>query len=234
MNLLKIENETICPIVLYGVNRSGKVTQYHKKVMVDYFSLPINYIECPFPQVSHGWCMNQIINRTIDTLPFDYYWFLDNDAIILKKECIDLFYSLVKNKQGIASHIQNSNHKKIKGQNHTIHPYCSQAFLWFSKQIYNELDRPCMDHWSDGSDDSGGDTAERLTIECKKRGKIVSILYPSHVIYPHSPIDAGLLFGRGNTFGNNLLYHQMRSDMPESENEFIQKCEEVLDGKYQN
>ena len=67
MNLKFIEKnkEKILPIVLFGSNRDPEIVEHHKKVMVDYFKLEMNYIECPFPNVSHGFCMNKIINETL-------------------------------------------------------------------------------------------------------------------------------------------------------------------------
>jgi len=51
LRLFEINNETILPIVLFGKNRDQEITLHHKKVMVDYFNIPFNYIECPFPGV---------------------------------------------------------------------------------------------------------------------------------------------------------------------------------------
>ncbi len=236
MNLLEINNEKILPIILYGDNRAGKdnaILDYHKKVMYEYFNLSLNYVICPFPVVSHGWCMDKIIEQTIDTLKPDHYWFCDIDCIILKKETIPLFYSLVSHRMGIAGHCQQSGHKKNKITNSVIHCFPSQAFLWFSTDWYKKTGSPSMDHYSEETDDFGGDTAELFAYKTKEAGGIVSIIYPSHVIDPFSPVDSGLFFGRGNTFGDNLLYHQMRGDLEISEGEFISKCEQVLNGEFE-
>ncbi|MFM9826070.1 hypothetical protein [Flavobacterium sp.] len=237
LQLLNIDGKTILPIVLYGDNRAGrenKVLQYNHKVMAEKFGLPMNYLKMPFPGVSHGQCMNWIINQTIDSIKPDFYWFNDIDCIILKKQTVDIFFNLVKDKMGIAGHCQQSNHKKNKITNSTIHCFPSQAFLWFSSEWYNKIGRPNMDHYSDESDDFGGDTAELLAYKTKESGGIVSVIYPSHVIDPFSPVDSGLFFGRGNTFGNNLLYHQMRGDLEISEDEFINICKKVLAGEFES
>ncbi len=231
MNLININNETILPIVLYGANRNTSVLTYQKRVMVEKFNLPINYIECPFPMVSHGQMMNSVIRETIDSIKPDYYWFIDMDCIILKKECVNIMYDIVKNKRTIFGVGQQSNHKKNKITNSFIHPYVSQAFTCFSSKIYNDSNRPCLDHWSEDLEEFGGDTAERLTYEVEKHGGIVSLIWPSNVFLKNSPINH-LMFGMGNTY-SDLVYHAMQQDNPKSQELFIEKCQEVLDGKYE-
>jgi hypothetical protein len=63
--LHSINNETILPIVLFGNNRDSEITNYHRQVMVEYFNIPFNYVSCPFPYVSHGLCMDEVINKII-------------------------------------------------------------------------------------------------------------------------------------------------------------------------
>ena len=226
LNLFQKNNETILPIVLFGGNRDEQIVQYHKKVMVDYFKIPFNYIECPFPSVSHGFCMNQIINRTIDSIKPDYYWFCDNDSIILKEEALDIMYDFVKNKYTIAGQIWQSNHKK--GPNGMIpHPYISQAFIWFSTSLFNKLGRPDCDHWVERSD-----TAEEITYKAKENGYIVAGLYPSHSVDPNTDLDNGCRYGLGNTYGSDLMYHASQQNNPKSKDLFIEKCQEVLNGKF--
>jgi len=197
--------------------------------MVDYFKFNINYIQCPFPAMSHGWCMNQILRETIDSLKPDYYFFLDSDAIFLKKEAMDIMYDFVKNKRTLFGITQQSNHKKNNITNSKIHAYVSQACVCFPSKIYNELNRPCMDHWSDGSDEFGGDTAERLTYEAKKKGYLISMIYPSNVYLKNSNLDSGLMFGMGNTY-SDLVYHVMQQDNPISKDLFIEECKKVING----
>lgn len=219
--------EKIAIIVLYGANRSNEVLNWQRKVMVGHFGLTVNYIECPFPGVSHGFCMNYIIKDTID-LPDapDYYLFIDNDAIFLKDGCLDLLYDFVKNKMTVAGHSWQSNHKK--GPNGLIpHAYASQATLIFSKQLYNALGRPDMDHWIERSD-----TAEELTYRAKEMGYIVVLIYPSHSVDANTDLDNGCRFGLGNTYGPNLMYHVSQQGDPRSAGLFIQKAKDVLDGKF--
>lgn len=236
INFLTINNEKICPVTLYGANRSAKVTEYHKKVMVEKFEIPVNYVECPFPGVSHGQMMNYLTNKIIDEIgDVDYFAFIDNDCIILKNQVIDIMYGLINHKLGIASHAQISWHKKNKITNSYLHPYASQAFLWFPVELFNKLGRPNLDHYSDNfdSEEYGGDTSELLSYATKNSGYIVSLLYPKSSISPENLLDSGSKFGRGNIFGPDLIYHQMRSDCPESELEFIKMCQEVLNGKFE-
>lgn len=226
LKLLTINNETILPIVLYGENRNIEVTEYHKKVMEGYFNLPINYVAAPFPYMSHGACMDKVIRETIDTIKPDYYWFCDHDSIILKKECVDIMYDLVKNKMTIAGQMWQSNHKK--GPNGMIpHPYVSQAFIWFSTNLYNELGRPTCDDKVDRSD-----TAEEITYAAKLKGKAIAGFYPTHSVEYICDLDNGCRYGLGNTYGSNLMYHVSFQTDSRSTPLFIEKCNEVLNGKF--
>lgn len=233
MKLITINGETILPIVLYGSQNEPEYKEYHSKVMESKFGLEMNYVECPFPNVSHGQMMNEAIRQTIDSsVKPDYYLWIDSDAIFMRRECLDLIYSFVSNKITLFGHAWQSNHKK--GPNGMIpHPYASQATLCFSRELYNKLNRPDCDHWSDGTDEFGGDTAERITYEAEKRGYIISLIYPSHSVKYTTDLGNGCKFGQGNTYGDNLMYHVSRRDLPDSKELFVKKCQEVLDGKYE-
>lgn len=219
--------EKFAIFVFHGENRPSEVLNWQRKVMEDYFGLNINYIGCPFPGVSHGACMNEIIRQTID-LPDapDYYLFVDNDAIFLKHECLDFIYDMVKWKNGIWGCAWESSHKK--GPNGTTsHPYASQATLCFSREIYNKLGRPDCDHFSPRSD-----TAEEITYNAELKGYNVSLMYPSHSVEATNDLGNGCRYGMGNTYGENMFYHVSRQDNPKSAGLFIQKCQDVLDGKF--
>lgn len=222
MNLIHKNNETILAICLFGLNRNLDILEWHKRVMFDKFGLVINYIECPFPAVSHGYCMNKILEQTVDTLKPDYYFFIDFDCIFLKEGVLDLMYDMAKNKLTLVSQATQSNHKK--GPNGTVHhPYASQASILFARELYNKLGKPDCDHWIERSD-----TAEELTYKAKEMGYIIALMYPSHSIEYTCELDNGCKFGMGNTYGPDLMFHAMRQDKPESSEYFIQKCKEIL------
>lgn len=229
LQYVQINGETILPITLYGNNRSQEVTNWHRRVMVDYLNIPINYLECPFPGVSHGDMMNRWINATMDnpsTRPTYYLW-LDNDAIFLKHGVLELVYSMVVNKITVYGQAWQSNHKY--GPNGSIpHAYASQACLMYPTELYEKLGRPDMDHWL-----SRSDTAEELTYHAKLKGYQVALIYPSHSEVADTPLDNGCRYGLGNTYGPNLMYHVSQQSNPCSEPLFIEKCKEVIAGKYE-
>ncbi len=226
LQLLEMGGETILPIVLYGENRDMEVTEYHKKVM-DYHGIACNYIKCNFPMVSHGQMMNMVINSTIDDRKPDYYLFMDNDAIFLKRYALEMIYNIASNKLTVFGHAWQSNHKH--GPNGMIpHPYASQATLCFSRKLYNDIGRPDCDHFKERSD-----TAEEITYRAKELGYIVSLIYPSHVEDANTDLDNGCKYGLGNTYGPNLMYHCSQAPDARHKGLFIEKCQEVLDGKYE-
>ena len=232
MNLqtFSINGETILPITLFGRNRSGKVLEYHKKVMVNYFGLNINYIECPFPGVSHGQMLDIVIQNSIDTIKPTFFWTLDNDALILKKECINIMYDLVKNKMTLAGQMWQSNH--LKGPNGQIpHPYISQAFAWFSRELYDGLNRPSLNHYED-SPGFGGDTMEKLTYKAKQNGYCIAGFYPSYSFEANTDLDNGCKYGLSNIYGPHLSYHCSQANHEKHEDLFVKMDNRVLNGEF--
>ncbi len=222
------QSETVLIVVLHGGNRDSTVLDWHRRVMEGYLGLTINYIAAPFPHVSHGTCINQILAQTLD-LPNapDYYLFIDNDAIFLRHGILDLIHSFVCNRMTVFGHAWQSNHKP--GPTGLIpHAYASQATLCFSRQLYNSIGRPDCDHWIPRSD-----TAEEITYRAKELGYIVALVYPSHVEEPNTPLDNGCTYGMGNTYGPNLMYHCSQVPNAKHVSSFVAKCQEVLAGKFE-
>ncbi len=228
LQLLSINGETILPVVLYGTNRSAEVTSWHRRVMVDHLGIPVNYIECPFPGVSHGAMMNEVIKQTIDNpVRPTYYLFLDNDALFLRHGIIETIYSIVYNKVTLFGHSWNSQHKiKARGGNH---PYASQATMCFSSALYDACGRPDMDHHNPRSD-----TAEEFSFEVEQRGYILSLIYPSRFDVGGSPLSQTAEYGRGNVYGPNLFYHESRADLPGHEEKFVAMAKRVISGEFEH
>lgn len=217
-------------ITLFGLNRSADIMSWHKKVMVDHFKIPVNYIECPFPSVSHGQCMNHVLEATIDVCDsLTHYYWLDNDCVHLSHKTLHFVESKVQDGLTIFGHAWQSNHKT--GPNGQIaHPYASQACLVFPKAIFSALGRPDMDHHNPRSD-----TSEELTYAAKAAGYNVSLLYPSHSVLADTPLDNGMQYGIGNTYGPlscPLWHHTSRTTDPRHEEVFIETCKMVLAGAF--
>lgn len=218
--------ETMMIVTLYGDNRHPEVLDWHRRVMVDHFGLGVNYVRCPFPAVSHGACVNQVIAQTID-LPHapDYYMLLDMDCIALRREALALAYQQVHDRVTVWGHLWMSNHKV--GPNGTKwHPYASQACLMFPRSIFLALGRPDMDHWIPRSD-----TAEELTYLAKAAGYNLSLLYPSYSVLADTPGDNGIMYGMGNTYGpltRPLWHHTSAAPNPRHAEVFVETCKMVL------
>lgn len=231
LRYLTINGETICIITLYGTNRHAEVTEWHRRVMVEHWGLPVNYVQCPFPGVSHGSCMNQVLAQTLGGLtPPDYYLWCDNDNVMLRREAIVLAYQQARDKVTVWGHLWCSNHKK--GPNGTTHhPYASQACLLFSRDLYNRLGRPDMDHWVPRSD-----TAEELTYAAKAGGYNVSLLYPSFSVQADTPGDNGVFYGMGNTYGplyRPLWHHTSYTGNPRHVEVFTETCKMIVAGAFE-
>ena len=231
MQLLTINGETILIITLYGENRHPKIMEWHRKVM-NHLGIPAEYIRCPFPAVSHGFMMDEVLRQTVD-LPDvpNYYLWLDNDCVPLRRESLGLAYKQVRDKMTVWGHAWQSNH--LVGPNGMVpHAYASQACLMFSTELYNRLGRPSMDHTVKYCD-----TAENLTYAAKAEGFNVSLLYPSHSILGDTPLDNGMRYGMGNTYGplSCPLWHHT-SSAPNSRHVevFTETCKMVLDDRFES
>lgn len=219
------DSETVAFITLYGVNRSPEVTKWHRRVMVEHHGLPVNYIECPFHLgASHGQMMNHVLAQTVDTSSAPtYYWWLDNDALLLKKEVVAHAWWIVRGKQTLWGQAWRNSHKpKPRAGDH---PYCSQACLLLSRDLYKALGRPDCDHHGLRSD-----TAEELTYACEAQGYSVCLQWPSYSDTHTTELGQISSYGRGNVYGPNLTYHESRADLPGHVERFIAKCQWVLNG----
>lgn len=218
--------ETVLIVTLHGPNRHSEVLQWHKRVMVEHFGVLVNYIEAPFPAVSHGACINQLLMQTVDlpTAP-DYYMLLDMDCVALRAEALMLAYQQARDKMTVWGHAWQSNHKP--GPNGTdTHAYASQACLMFHRSVYLALGRPDMDHWIPRSD-----TAEEMTYLAKAAGYNVSLLYPSYSVLKDTPLDNGMGQGMGNTYGpltRPLWHHTSHSPNTRHVEVFVKTCKLVL------
>lgn len=217
--------ETILIVTFHGGNRSPEILDWHRRVTA-HLGVAVNYIQCPFPAVSHGACMNQLIAQTIDwPVPPDYYLFLDNDCVPLRREALSLAYQQVHDHLTVWGHAWQSNHKH--GPNGSIpHAYASQACLLFPRDLYLALGRPDMDHWVPRSD-----TAEELTYGAKTAGYNVSLLYPSHSVLKDTPLDNGMGYGLGNTYGplaRPLWHHTSNAANARQVEVFVETCKLVL------
>lgn len=226
MDLLTINGDTVAIITLYGDNRHPEVTEWHKRVMVGHFGLPVNYVKCPFPGVSHGYCMNRVLEQTVDApgAPDHYLW-CDNDNVMLCREALGRAYQQVRDGVTIWGQAWQSNH--LVGPNDMVpHPYASQACLMFSREVYNALGRPDMDHHV-----THCDTAENLTYRAKRGGYNVSLLYPSYSVLADTPLDNGMRYGMGNTYGplsRPLWHHTSSAPNPRHVEVFAETCKMVI------
>lgn len=220
--------ESIACITLFGDNRNSEVLLWHRRVMVDYFDIPVNYIRCPFPSVSHGQMMDEALRLTVDIPDApDYYWWFDNDALILRAATIDAMYETVKNKQTVWGQAWQSSH--LLGPNGSAqHPYASQACLCFSRSLYNALGRPSCNH------NTRADTAEEITYQAELQGFVVALSYPSHSDTQTTALGNGCTYGRGNVYGKPpMSYHESRTDLDGHVERFTAMAKRVLAGEFE-
>jgi hypothetical protein len=227
MNLLVIqkENKNICIMIPYGKNRTLENIEWAQKVYEKY-NVAVNFIEFPFPSISHGQALDFFIGETQNTI--DYYVFLETDSIPLDKDFLNIAVDKIKDGKTLFSVCQTANHKDKS------HIYGGPSFLAFSKELWIKLGRPSLnDHFSDC------DTAQNLTREVEKQGYNLCLIYPMSYGElseesraksgnpKHWELGGRLKYGFGTNFGG-LIYHQMMQSEGESSVKFIEKCKEIL------
>ncbi len=231
---IKKNNETIVQAVFYGNNRNSEITEWHKKVMSKW-GQPINYVYFPFEQgYNHAHAIDWFIELTKNIA--DYWMFFDNDAIPLRKDYIDIYYSKAADKETLVGCAGQSNHL-IKQNGEYNHPYAFTCGMFLSKELHSKLGNPSF------QPNHESDTGEALTWAAERQGYGVSLFWPKstgeltddecrkHIIeLKHKKSAVGQhWFGFATTFGQDLFYHQFCAPVERSKGLFISKCKEVLE-----
>lgn len=203
-------------ISLFGSNRPTTIVDWQRKVF-DHFDATINQIDCPFPAQSHGYFLDRVVERTIDR--WNYLMLFDMDAIPLRPDFVGHVWDKIRDDRTLFGGAQQSNHILVNGTAQNV--YVSPCFLAISRDLYLKLGRPTFDHTP------RGDCAEELTWRVKEQGFNLGLVYPSKIADPCYPLDNGLHFGQGTTYGD-LAYHNFCQDRANSEQMFIDKCKETL------
>ncbi len=210
-------------------NRSQEVTDWHKKTH-EYLDIPINYIEIDYRTINHGgameWCIKALSNK------IDYFMFLDNDALILKKEVLNVIFDKLRDGRTVFGGCQNSNHININ----PTHPFIQPSTFCISTKLYNALGQP---HLADCIKRS--DTCEEVTWLCQEKGFNVCMVWPTsyseltdeEVKSSGNPkkwkLTEELSYGLGTNYGD-LFFHAGMQSLPRSKEIFINKCNSILEG----
>lgn len=206
----------VAVISLYGSNRPTTIVDWQRKVF-DRFDITLNQIAAPFPAQSHGYFLDRVAEQTISQ--WDYLITFDMDAIPLRPDFVSQIMDKICDGRTLFGGAQQSNHIVVNGTAQNV--YVSPCFLAISRNLYEKLGRPTFDHTS------RGDCAEELTWRVKEQGFNLGLVYPSSIIDPCYPLDNGLHFGQGTTYGD-LAYHNFCQDRANSEQMFVEKCKETL------
>lgn len=218
------QEENFAIFIPYGNNRDPRYKQYCEFVW-KFFDIRVNFVECPFPVVSHGWCLNQVIKKVIESaeINVDHVIFAENDSVPLQENILETVLDFVKNRKTLFGICQNSGHKKAPDGGF-ISPYVGPAFAAFSVDLYKKLS-PDFDHHTDRAD-----TLEEFSYKVKESGNIISLIYPSEVKLRNCQLDAGCSFGMGNKY-SDLIYHASQCNNPESVELFVNVCKEIIGEK---
>jgi hypothetical protein len=211
-----LDGSRIAIITLFGSNRPTTIVDWQKKVF-DRFDIALNQIDCGQFGQSHGWFLDRVVEQTITQ--WDHLITFDMDAIPLRPDFLPLVHEKIRDGRTLFGGVQQSNHIVVNGTAQNV--YVSPCFLAMSSDLYLKLGRPTFDHTP------RGDCAEELTWRVKEQGFNLGLVYPSKIVDPCYPLDNGLHFGQGTTYGD-LAYHNFCQDRANSEQMFVDKCKETL------
>lgn len=209
---MKIEFNT-----LHWYNTPSEIIDSHKKV-TEHFNIPVNY----YPEnINHGTWMYRVCKNSSS----DIIGFFDSDCIPLNYnkilECVK-YVNLSKTFLGVA---QVSNHIPPK-----THIYAAPAFYLIHKQCFENLQVSF-------TETKRSDVGEELTYTAESLGMRYRCLYPD--TFEKEPTE-GLwplsnygYYGIGTTF-EDTVYHLYQARMGQNIKLFAQRCQEVIEGKFDN
>lgn len=182
-----------------------------------HFNLSVNYWEI---QARHGAWMDHVMNST----DADVVGFLDIDCIPLTKDAVVELVKFTAKNKSIAGCAQATNH--IPPMTHIfVAPCC--FFIW--KPLWVALGKPSF------TETDRSDVCEEVCYIAEANGVRMKSLYPTH--FEKEP-EEGVwrlhnygLYGVGTTF-QNKFYHLYQSRFQSNVDLFIQRCKEVVKGKF--
>ena len=165
---------------------------------------------------THGHAINTFLVESLENGKYGSIAIWDIDCIPLSGKIFDIAISETgttgRKIFGIAqraSHIKNSI------------MYCGPSFICFELSTWEKLGRPTFECTP------RSDCAGEVTHACIEKGVQVSMLYPKSCERPLWQLDGKIMFGKGTTYGDDLVYHAFLSRKDNTEM-FLKKCEQVL------
>jgi hypothetical protein len=189
-----------------------EVMQAQKKVF-NHFGLTLNQIS---DSLQHGHWMTKICKEIAKHNNIDIVVFFDLDCIPLKENIYDHILSKI-DENTICGIEQSCDCNKSAG-----HIYAGPACLAFHVDILKKIDDFSFveDDWSD--------VAQRFTYDCQEKNINVNFF---KFISSQSKLwrlgDTDEFFGIGSVY-DDIIYHHFNIRMPEHQQSFISKCNEVI------
>ena len=219
----------------YGGNVSSAVASCQKQVIEQY--LPQDWVfeqQLVRGSFSHPIALDEFVRSCNDE---DFLFLLDIDCIPLSEKALPFLarYVAGDNGRGLVGAIQRANHIQ-NGKHLYVGPFC----MAFSKAYYKTVGSPSF------VETYRGDAGEELTYrwveasgftprsggEYYRYPRNVHFIWPSSCLQPMWDLDYGFKFGFGTTYGTSaesqLFFHQFNIRVPEMQQIFVKKCEEIL------
>jgi hypothetical protein len=183
--------------------------------------------------MDYFWCLNgvnvisfanAIIERKVD---HDVILFLDIDCVPLNEDAIDHYINMAANGL-LVGNIQRSNH--IENNQHV---FAAPSAVALSKETFIKMGKPSA------LENHRSDVAEEYTWAAEENGVGVDLYLPlSYDRKPtecdYWPLKDGMpVYGQGTTFGRDnkpMFYHNFQIFHPGQQQNFWNKCEEILNG----
>lgn len=212
MKRLNYNNRKIEVISYYITGMNKEVVLYQQKVF-DYFNIPINIKE---DIKSHGEFLTNTANYLVKHSDIDIVIFFDIDCIPLSQDAISHLVNKV-NDDTICGIEQSCNCNLSPN-----HIYAGPACLVIPLNILKQI-KPL-----NFQTNSYCDVAQQFTFDCEKNNIKINNLLITKCKKPQWGLgNTGKMFGIGTIY-DDIIYHQFCIRDANQQQDFINKCKEVI------
>jgi len=223
----------MCIVSVFMDNIKSDVVEAQAAVVAKFNRNKYQHIQLKTP-ASHGKTMDWFWQEN-KSLGFKNVMFLDIDAIPLTHHTLQDFHILAKSDR-LVGNAQVSNHLPA----YKDHVYVAPSAMALSEKTFWRMGQPSALPLI-------GDCAQSYTWAAEKVGiKVHHFMPTSFMSNPYVLLDPETIgtcepwplgktphwYGQGTIFGSNVVkkhtYHQFQIRIPEAQDSFILKCEEVL------
>lgn len=203
---------------LFWDNIPKKQIDAHKKVM-KHFDIPVQYHG---RNINHGLWMDEVFHTSTS----DIIVIFDADCVPVNYDNYQNAIEYVKRSESFLGLAMVANHIGTKS-----HIYAGGVFYVVNKKCWERMRKPSF------KETYRSDVTEEFTYVAESMGIRYRCLYPTS--FEREPVE-GIwplsnygYYGIGTTY-ENTVYHLFQSRMGNNLDLFLQRCDEIIDGTFDN